>query len=76
MYLYTFNHLPVFFNNTWIKKTAKGGGKLARIVVRNEDDYLVPIARLNTIDVHPLVYYSKPWNEFRILANPPAAKFL
>jgi hypothetical protein len=65
MYLYTFKHLPASFNNIWIKNSQRRGENGEdRIVLRNEDDYFVPFARLSSIAAHPLLYFPKLWNEF------------
>jgi hypothetical protein len=77
MYLLDFNHLPASFNNVWIKNSDRRGetGE-ERIVLRNEDDYFVPLARLSSIAIHPLVYYPKLWNEFVNPCKSTSSKIL
>ncbi len=33
-------------------------------ILHNQEDYYVPPARLISVDLHPLVYFLKLWNNF------------
>ena len=59
------NRLPTSFANSWITNSERReeyGGP----VLRNEDDFFVPLSRLSSTEKHPLISFPRAWNEFDI----------
>jgi hypothetical protein len=63
MHLYKNDLLPISFRNTWVTNAMRREDMDAP-TLRNHDDYYVPPARLSSVDLHPLVYFPKLWNNF------------
>jgi hypothetical protein len=63
MHQYKFKFLPHSFSNTWLTNSQRNEDNNFP-VLRNEDDYYVPLSRLRSSDYHPLIYFPKLWNDF------------
>jgi hypothetical protein len=63
MQQFTFNLLPVSFNNMWVTNAARQENQDQR-ELRNESDFYIQFSRLSSTDRHPLIYFPKCWNEF------------
>ncbi len=55
--------LPCSFNNTWISNVARRPETVS-MVLRNHDDFYVPISRLKTLESFPLYSFPKLWENF------------
>jgi L-cysteine desulfidase len=55
--------LPCSFNNTWISNVARRPETVST-VLRNHDDFYVPISRLKTLESFPLHSFPKLWENF------------
>jgi hypothetical protein len=65
MHHYKFNLLPISFNNTWISNLERRRrGDIEQFMLRNDEEYYVPLARTVAISNQPLICYPKLWNEF------------
>jgi hypothetical protein len=63
MHQYKFKFLPHSFSNTWLTNSQRNEDNNFP-VLRNEDDYYVPLSRLRSSDYDPLIYFPKLWNDF------------
>jgi hypothetical protein len=71
MHQYKLNFLPLSFSNTWLTNSLRNEENNFPIL-RNEDDYHVPLSRLHSADYHPLAYFPKLWNDFPIIIRSTA----
>ena len=55
--------LPSCFNDTWQTHAIRNPG-IDHIVLRNNEDYVVPFARLSSTALHPLTFFPKNWQNF------------
>jgi hypothetical protein len=77
MYLFTFKLLPDSFNDTWLTNADRREEEDDdRAILRSEDDYFVPFARLSSIAIQPLVSFPKLWNDFTNPCKSTSSKTL
>jgi hypothetical protein len=59
-----FNNLPVSFGDTWITNAERREDNEDLPALHNQEDYYVPFTRLQSTDIHPLIYFPKLLNNF------------
>ncbi len=64
MHQHKYNNLPVSFGDTWITNVERREDNEYLPALRNQEDYYVPFTRLQSTDIHPLIYFPKLWNNF------------
>jgi hypothetical protein len=55
--------LPSSFNETWTSNAIRNEGT-DHIVLRSNENFIIPFARLNTTMLHPLTSFPKIWENF------------
>ena len=65
MQQYVRGHLPVSFNEVWITQEARRQNENVEYLLRNSENFYVPLSRLFILDRHPYFSFPKIWEQFK-----------
>ena len=64
MQQYVRGHLPVSFSDVWITMEARRQAGNVEYLLRNSENFYVPLSRLTVLDRHPYFSFPKIWEQF------------
>ena len=65
MQQYVRGHLPVSFNEVWITQEARRQNENVEYLLRNSENFYVPLSRLYILDRQPYFSFPKVWEQFK-----------
>ena len=65
MQQYIRGHLPISFNDVWITLEARREAENVEYLLRNSENFYMPLSRLFTLDNHPYFAFPRIWQNFK-----------
>ena len=65
MQQYIRGHLPISFNDVWITLEARREAENVEYLLRNSENFYMPLSRLSTLDNHPYFAFPRIWQNFK-----------
>ena len=65
MQQYVRGHLPVSFNDVWIRMDARRQADNVEYLLQNSENFYTPISRLFSLYNHPYFAFPKIWDNFK-----------